>query len=123
LPQLAQVAIQSGDHAAEQILRRARGAATEPFSYRDKGIMATVGRRVAVVELPNGLRLRGGIAWLAWLGLHLVTLLGMRNRLSVLVNWAWNYTTWDRGPRLIFDSEMDRSTDRDDDRPTRRDQS
>jgi NADH dehydrogenase len=55
-----------------------------------------------VAELPGGVHLRGGLAWLAWLGLHLVFLIGPRNRLSVLVNWAWNYLTWDRGPRLIF---------------------
>jgi len=105
LPQLAQVAIQGGRHAARMILRREAGEPTEPFRYHDKGIMATIGRRAAVVELPSGVRLRGQAAWAAWLGLHLVTLLGMRNRLSVLVNWAWNYVTWDRGPRLIFGSE------------------
>jgi NADH dehydrogenase len=54
-----------------------------------------------VAELPFRIRLRGGLAWLAWLGLHLVTLVGPRNRASVLLNWAWNYLTWDRGPRLI----------------------
>ena len=61
--------------------------------------MATIGRRAAVAELPGRIRLRGGLAWLAWLGLHLVTLVGPRNRASVLLNWAWNYLTWDRGPR------------------------
>ena len=53
-------------------------------------------------ELPGGIHLRGGPAWLAWLGLHLVFLVGKRNRASVLLNWAWNYLTWDRGPRLLF---------------------
>lgn len=79
------------------------GHATRPFHYRDKGIMATIGRQAAVTELPIGLRLRGTLGWLAWLGLHLVTLVGFRNRLIVLVNWAWNYLTWDRGARLILD--------------------
>ena len=101
LAQVAQVAIQSGKHAAAQIRRRVDGEPTTPFRYRDKGIMATVGRRAAVAELPQGLRLRGTLGWLAWLGLHLVYLIGFRNRLSVLLNWAWNYITWDRGPRLI----------------------
>ncbi len=64
--------------------------------------MATIGRRAAVAELPGGVHLRGGIAWLAWLGLHLVFLVGTRNRASVLLSWAWNYLTWDRGPRLIL---------------------
>lgn len=103
LPQLAQVAIQGGRHVARQIVRQIEGRPTEPFRYVDKGTMATIGRRAAVAELAGGLKLRGGLAWVAWLVLHLVYLMGMRNRVSVLVNWAWNYLTWDRGPRLIFD--------------------
>ncbi len=69
---------------------------------RPQGTMATIGRRAAVAELPHVPALVGSVAWLAWLFLHLVMLIGFRNRLSVLVNWAWNYVTWDRGPRLIF---------------------
>jgi NADH dehydrogenase len=68
--------------------------------------MATIGRRAAVAELPKGVKLTGPIAWLAWLGLHLVYLIGVRNRVSVLINWAWNYLTWDRGPRLILRPEV-----------------
>jgi NADH dehydrogenase len=67
--------------------------------------MATIGRRAAVAQLPNGLKLKGFIAWLSWLFLHLVYLLGFRNRVSVLLNWSWNYLTWDRGPRLILAPE------------------
>jgi NADH dehydrogenase len=106
LPQLAQVAIQSGKHAADQVLRTIDGRPRMSFHYRDKGTMATIGRRAAVAELPGGIKLTGGIAWLAWLGLHLVYLLGVRNRVSVFVNWAWNYFTWDRGPRLILRPEV-----------------
>jgi NADH dehydrogenase len=102
LPQLAPVAMQAGRHVARQIGRGFEGRATEPFRYRDKGTMATIGRRAAVAELPGGITLRGGPAWLAWLGLHLVFLVGKRNRASVLLNWAWNYATWDRGPRLLL---------------------
>jgi NADH dehydrogenase len=102
LPQLAPVAMQSGRHVARQIRRQLEARPSEPFRYRDKGTMATVGRRAAVAELPGGIRLWGAAAWLAWLGLHLVFLVGKRNRLSVLLNWAWNYVTWDRGPRLIL---------------------
>ena len=101
LPQLAPVAMQSGRHVARQIRRRLEGRPTTAFRYLDKGTMATIGRRAAVAELPGRIRLKGGLAWLAWLGLHLVTLVGPRNRASVLLNWAWNYLTWDRGPRLI----------------------
>lgn len=111
LPQLAPVAMQSGRHVARQIRRTVAGRPTKPFRYLDKGTMATIGRRAAVAELPLGIKLRGGLAWLAWLGLHLVFLVGKRNRASVLLNWAWNYLTWDRGPRLILEPEQDR-TDR-----------
>ena len=111
LPQLAQVAIQTGEHAAAQILRRRLGEPTEPFHYHDKGIMATIGRRAAVAELPHGVQLRGMPAWIAWLALHLVTLLGMRNRASVLVNWSWNYLTWDRGQRLILQAVPSRENE------------
>jgi NADH dehydrogenase len=104
LPQLAPVAMQSGRHVARQIRRLLEGRATTPFRYLDKGTMATIGRRAAVAELPGRIQLRGGMAWLAWLGLHLVTLVGPRNRASVLLNWAWNYLTWDRGPRLITEA-------------------
>jgi len=100
-PQLAQVAIQSGDHAGRQILRRMAGAETEPFTYRDKGVMATIGRRAGVTQLRRGPVISGTPGWFAWLGLHLVYLIGYRNRLTVLVNWFWRYLDWPSGPRLI----------------------
>ena len=74
-----------------------------PFAYKDKGSMATIGRHAAVAELPNGLRFGGPLAWLAWLALPLVMLIGFRNRANVLVNWAWNYLTYDRGSRVVVD--------------------
>jgi NADH:quinone reductase (non-electrogenic) len=101
LPQLAQPAIQAGRHAARQVARLVTGSPTVPFAYHDKGIMATIGRRSAVVQLPRGLRVRGTLAWLAWLALHLVTLLGNRNRLSALLNLSWRYVTWGRGGGVI----------------------
>jgi NADH dehydrogenase len=102
LPQVAAVAMQAGALVAGNIGRLLAGRPTQPFRFRDKGTMATIGRRAAVAELPGRVRLRGTVAWLAWLGLHLLYLAGLRNRLSVLLNWAWGYITWDRGPRLIF---------------------
>jgi NADH:quinone reductase (non-electrogenic) len=96
LPQLAQPALQMGTHAADQIRRLVRGQAAVPFRYRDKGFMATIGYRSAVVQLP-WLRARGTPAWLAWLALHLITLLGGRNRISALVNLTWRYLTWRHG--------------------------
>jgi NADH dehydrogenase len=103
LPQLAQVAIQGGRHTARNIRRRLAGKRTRPFRYHNHGIMATIGRRYAVAELPGRLRFRGTLGWLAWLGVHLVFLIGFRNRAVVLVNWAWNYLTWDRASRVILD--------------------
>jgi NADH dehydrogenase len=101
LPQLAQPAIQTGTHAGLQIRRLIAGEQPEPFRYKDKGIMATIGRRSAVAELPGGIHLRGTLAWVAWLALHIVTLIGFRNRVSVLLNWAWRYVSWKRGPKVI----------------------
>jgi NADH dehydrogenase len=103
LPQVAQVAIQSGRHAGREIRRARLGHGSRPFHYLDKGTMATIGRRAAVAELPFGIHLQGTPGWFAWLGLHLLYLVGVRNRVSVFLNWAWNYVTWDRGPRLILE--------------------
>jgi NADH:quinone reductase (non-electrogenic) len=102
LPQLAQVAIQGGRLVAHNIERRMAGRSTKPFRYHNHGIMATIGRRAAVAELPAGIRFGGTLGWLAWLGVHLLFLIGFRNRLVVLVNWAWNYVTWDRATRVIL---------------------
>jgi NADH dehydrogenase len=101
-PQLAPVAMQQGRHAALQIRARLAGRPGTPFHYRDKGTMATIGRNAAVAELPGGIRFRGFPAWVAWLGLHLVFLIGFRNRLTVLLDWSWNYVTHQRGVRLII---------------------
>lgn len=103
LPQVAQPAIQGGRHVARQIARRLAGGTTEPFRYVDKGSMATIGRHRAVADFPNGWRLKGVVGWIAWLGLHIVYLMGFRNRANVLVNWAWNYLTYDRAARLLTD--------------------
>jgi NADH dehydrogenase len=102
LPQLAPVALQTGAHVARQIGRLVEGKPTQPFRFHDKGTMATIGRRSAVAELPGRINLHGTVAWLAWLGLHILYLAGVRNRASVLLNWAWGYFTWDRGPRIIL---------------------
>jgi NADH dehydrogenase len=105
-PQLAQPAIQMGGHAARQVALLADGKATVPFKYHDKGTMATIGRKSAVVQLPGvakigGLKIRGTLAWLAWLGLHLVYLLGGRNRISTLINLSWRYLAWGHGGGVI----------------------
>ena len=106
LPQLAQPALQMGKHAADQVGRLERRQETVAFRYRDKGIMATIGYRSAVVELPRRVRIHGTLAWLAWLALHLITLLGGRNRISALVNMSWRYLTWRHGGSLIVGDGM-----------------
>jgi NADH dehydrogenase len=100
-PQVAQVAIQSGKHASLQIVRQLAQQPSTAFRYHDKGLMATIGRHAAVAQLRYGPILRGTLGWLAWLGLHLVYLVGFRNRVVVLVNWWWRYLDWPSGPRLI----------------------
>jgi NADH dehydrogenase len=102
LPQLAPVAMQGGRYVARVIRARLRDRSTKPFRYVNKGVMATIGRRSAVAELPLHVRFGGTLGWLSWLGLHLVFLIGFRNRAVVLLNWAWNYVKWDRGNRLIL---------------------
>jgi NADH:ubiquinone reductase (H+-translocating) len=105
VPQLAQPALQMGRFAAEQVVRLEAGQPTARFAYHDKGIMATIGRRSAVVQLPHHVRIRGTLAWFAWLGLHLVTLLGSRNRISTLINLSYRYLSWGRGGGIIVDSD------------------
>ena len=107
-PQLAPVAIQSGKHAARQLLAAHRGSSGDPFTYKDRGMMATIGRRIAVAEIRGpspfgGFSLRGTIGWLAWLFLHLVNLMGVRNRVAVLLSWMWRYLGWPAGPQVIVE--------------------
>jgi NADH:ubiquinone reductase (H+-translocating) len=100
VPGLAQPAIQGGRHAARQILRTLRGEAREPFHYLDKGTLATIGRNAAVAQIGR-LRSEGFFAWLLWLLVHIVMLIGFRNRVLVLAQWAWTYLRYERGARLI----------------------
>ena len=102
-PMLIPVAKQQGILAAKNILRHISSIEKKPFKYHDRGIMATIGRRRAVAWIYNKIHLQGFTAWLAWLGLHLLTLMGFRNQVNVLVNWIWNYLTYDRSVRIILD--------------------
>jgi NADH dehydrogenase len=108
LPQVAPVAMQAGALVADNVLRRLEGVGTESFRYVDKGSMATIGRHAAVAQLPGGIRLRGTVGWLSWLALHLIMLVGFRNRVNVMVNWAWSYLTYDLASRLILDDPSGR---------------
>ncbi len=104
LPGVAQVAIQGGTHAAKQIHRRLAGKKTEPFHYIDRGNMATIGRAAAVADL-RGWQISGFIAWLLWLTIHLLFLIGFENRISVLAHWAYSYFTYGRSVRLIINAD------------------
>jgi NADH dehydrogenase len=101
-PQISPVAIQQGILTAKNIHNKVNGKSAEVFQYKDRGIMATIGRRRAVAYLFNRVQLTGWFAWSAWLSLHLVWLIGFRNKASVLVNWAWNYLTYDRSVRVLI---------------------
>lgn len=100
LPMMAPVAIQMAKRAAENIERLVQGKSPEPFEYRDPGSLATIGRNAAVADV-FGLQFTGFVAWVVWLVVHLIQLIGFRNRLVVLINWAWDYFFYDRAVRLI----------------------
>ncbi|HUF22895.1 MAG TPA: NAD(P)/FAD-dependent oxidoreductase [Vicinamibacterales bacterium] len=106
-PGVAQVAMQQGAQAARNVLRRLAGQPMRPFRYRDYGNMATIGRAKAVADL-GWLQLRGYVAWLAWLFIHVLKLIGFRNRASVMLQWAWAYFSYQRSARLITDDEESR---------------
>jgi len=106
LPGVSPVAMQQGRFVARQIARSIEGTTRESFQYRDKGIMATIGRSRAVARIGK-IRLSGFIAWLAWLALHIVYLIDFRNRVVVLIDWAWSYFTYQRGSRLITGRRLD----------------
>jgi NADH dehydrogenase len=109
LPMMAPVAMQMGRCAGEAIVQRAQGKRPAPFRYVDKGSMATIGRNKAVASV-FGLHLSGFVAWVAWLALHLYYLIGFRNRLVVMLNWAYDYFLFERQIRLITDEKKPEST-------------
>jgi len=100
-PQMAQPAIQQARLLARNLVRSHRRIPMKPYHYSNKGTMATVGRNLAVVELPF-LRFYGFIAWLTWMFIHLMAIVGIKNRLLIFINWFWNYVTYDQSLRLII---------------------
>lgn len=102
IPMVAPAAVQMAETAAENVLRRIRGKALRSFHYRNPGALATIGRNAAVARV-KGLKFRGFPAWLVWLVVHLIRLVGFRNRLVVLINWAWDYFFFERASRIIID--------------------
>ena len=99
-PQLAQVAIQQGELLAKNLIRMEKGQEMKPFHYRNLGSMATVGRNRAVAEFSK-VKMQGWFAWVMWLVVHLRSILGVRNKVIVLLNWVWNYFTYDQSMRMI----------------------
>ncbi|MBK8194045.1 MAG: NAD(P)/FAD-dependent oxidoreductase [Lewinellaceae bacterium] len=100
-PQVAQVAIQQGNLLYDNLRRLKQGKAPRPFHYRDLGSMATIGRNRAVVDLPFW-RFQGAFAWLVWMFVHLFSILGLKNKLFIFLNWVWNYITYDQSLRLVI---------------------
>ena len=100
-PQVAQVAIQQAAHLAYNFVRMQQGSIIKDFKYRDLGTMATVGRHLAVVELPFA-SFHGIMAWFIWMFIHLMSIIGVRNKLIIFINWAWKYFTYDQSTRLIL---------------------
>ncbi len=108
LPGVAPAANQMGAHAALCVGKLIDGVPTEQlpaFRYVDKGSLATIGRKAAIGVFPGGIQLSGFIAWLAWLFIHVLFLIGFRNRLGVMTDWAWSYFTYQRHARLIFERD------------------
>ncbi len=106
VPAVAPAANQMGAHAAKNILRQLRGEPTLAFRYLNKGELATIGRHKAIASLGGGkVKLTGTLAWVFWLFIHIMYLVGFRNRLSVMLQWAYNYLFWERGVRLITETE------------------
>jgi NADH dehydrogenase len=100
LPGVAQVAMQGGKAVAKNIDRTLQGQPRKPFKYFNKGNMATIGRRAAILQ-REGFKMKGWLAWIGWLFIHVMSLIGFRNRVIVFMQWGWNYFTWQRGARLI----------------------
>ena len=110
LPQVAPVAIQQGERAAANIMAGLDGAPLQPFVYEDPGMLAVIGRNAAVARV-FGRSFRGFPAWVLWALVHIAKIIGYRNRVLVLVNWAWNYVTYRRAVRLILSGVGSRGDD------------
>jgi NADH dehydrogenase len=100
-PQVAQVAIQQARLLAKNMISLQQGKELNPFNYKDLGSMATVGRNLAVVDLPF-IKFQGFFAWLIWMFIHLMSIVGVKNRMLIFINWLWYYITYDQSLRLII---------------------
>jgi len=103
-PQVAQVAIQQAERLAKNFKSMSNNKALEPFHYKNLGSMATVGKNLAVVDM-SFIKFQGFFAWLVWMFIHLMSIVGIKNRILIFINWAWNYATYDQSLRLIIRSK------------------
>ncbi len=111
-PGVAQVAIQMGQYVGRNLPRLHAGETVKPFSYFDKGNLATIGRGKAVLDLPKNIFLGGRLAWWIWLFVHINYLISFRNKLTVFASWVWNYFTYDKGNRLIIRPYVKKKTEK-----------
>jgi len=110
-PQIAQVALQQARNLARNFIRVLQGQKPEPFQYRDLGSMATIGKHLAVVDLPF-VKFQGILAWMTWLFVHLMAILGVKNRLFIFIDWAWSYLSFDPSLRLLIKPRYVRESER-----------
>lgn len=110
-PQVAQVAIQQAKNLSKNLFRMKRKEPLTPFKYKDLGSMATVGRKLAVVDLPF-IKFQGTLAWLTWLFVHLMAILGVKNKLMIFLDWSWNYLSFDPSLRLLIKPKYVRASER-----------
>lgn len=103
-PQVAQAAVQQAKRLRQNLVNLAGSKPLQRFIYKDKGSLATIGRNMAVADLP-GIRLHGFLAWFVWIFVHLMAILGQKNKLFIFINWFWNYWTYDQSLRLILRQE------------------
>jgi len=108
-PQVAQVALQQADNLANNFERLLTGTDLKEFRYKNLGSMATIGRNLAVVDLPR-FSFDGSLAWFFWMFVHLMSIVGVKNRLLIFINWLWNYFTYDQSLRLIINHKIDKKT-------------
>jgi NADH:ubiquinone reductase (H+-translocating) len=110
-PQVAQVAIQQAGNLSKNLIRMMNGQSLTPFKYKDLGSMATVGRKLAVVDLPF-YKFQEVLAWLTWLFIHLMAILGVKNKLVIFLDWSWNYLSFDPSLRLLIKPKYVRASER-----------
>lgn len=110
-PQVAQVAIQQAKNLSKNLFRQKKGEDLIPFKYKDLGSMATVGRKLAVVDLPF-FKFQGLLAWMTWLFVHLMAILGVKNKLFIFLDWSWNYLSFDPSLRLLIKPKFVRASER-----------